>query len=407
MTEPNAFPPAAPMNTAEPLATAIPVTTPPPVPSAMPEIEIQPQVSGAPFTDMSPRREYKGPKPAVLLVLDGWGIGPNNAGNAIARAETPNLNKYWLAFPHTQLAASGEAVGLPHGEDGNTETGHLNIGAGSIVYQDLPRINMSIADGSFYQTAAFLKACEHARTQNLTLHLMGLIGSGGVHSNIEHLYALLNLCKQQNLSQVYIHGFTDGRDSPPTSGITYVQQINQWCTKLGIGKIATLMGRYYGMDRDKRWERIEKAYDALTIGAACTTDPLAAMKAQYDQGTTDEFIEPISVCDEDGATRLIKDNDAVIFFNYRIDRPRELTYAFMLPTFEQGLQGESFDPYTIKYEKTHLKQFHGGTTFKRKKVLSNLCFVTMTRYEENLPVDVAFPPQAIKKPICKVFAEYG
>ncbi len=439
MTEPTAFPPAPPstdasLNQPSPVTTApapssaaptIPTpaaptiapaapplttqpVTPPVVPTALPEVQIQPIVSGAPFTNMAPRKAYQGPKPVVLLVLDGWGIGPNNAGNAIARANTTNLNKYWLAFPHTQLAASGEAVGLPHGEDGNTETGHLNIGAGSIVYQDLPRINMSIADGSFYQTEAFLKACEHVKKNNSTMHLMGLIGSGGVHSNIEHLYALLNLCKQQNISQVYIHGFTDGRDSPPTSGVTYVQQITEWCAKLGIGKLATLMGRYYGMDRDKRWERIEKAYDALTVGSSsCTNDPMGAMQAQYAQGTTDEFIEPVSICNEDGSTRLIKDNDAVIFFNYRIDRPRELTYAFMLPTFEQGIRGESFDPYTIKYEKTHLKQYHGGTTFKRKKVVSNLFFVTMTRYEENLPVAVAFPPQQVKNPICKVFAENG
>ncbi len=370
--------------------------------------QIQPILTGAPFNDTNPRREYAGPKPIVLLVLDGWGIGPNNAGNAIARANTPNMNKFWLSFPHTQLAASGEAVGLPHGEDGNTETGHLNIGAGSIVYQDLPRINMAIADGSFNTTSAFIKACDHVKKNNSTLHLMGLIGSGGVHSNIEHLYALLNLCKQQQVTQVYIHGFTDGRDSAPTSGTTYVQQINEWCQKLGVGKIATLMGRYYAMDRDKRWERVEKAYNALTVGASiCTTDPMGALQQQYSQNITDEFIEPISICDPSGATRTIKDNDAVIFFNYRIDRPRELTKAFILPTFEQGIQSEGFDPYAIKYEKSHLKQTVGGATFHRQKVLQNLYFVTMTRYEENLPVDVAFPPQFIKHPICKTFADYG
>jgi 2,3-bisphosphoglycerate-independent phosphoglycerate mutase len=370
--------------------------------------QIQPILTGAPFTDTSPQQTYAGPKPIVLLVLDGWGIGPNNAGNAIARSNTPNMNKFWLSFPHTQLAASGEAVGLPHGENGNTETGHLNIGAGSIVYQDLPRINMAIADGSFSTTSAFLKACDHVKKNNSTLHLMGLIGSGGVHSNIEHLYALLNVCKQQQVTQVYIHGFTDGRDSPPTAGITYVQQINEWCQKLGVGQIATLMGRYYAMDRDKRWERIEKAYNALIVGAQiCTADPLAAMQEQYQQGTTDEFIEPISICDASGATRTIKDNDAAIFINYRIDRPRELTKAFVLPNFEQGIQSEGFDPYAIKYEKSHLKQKVGGTTFQRQKVVQNLYFVTMTRYEENLPVDVAFPPQSIKNPICKVFADHG
>lgn len=367
-----------------------------------------PNVSGAPFNDTFPRQQYRGPKPAALLVLDGWGIGPNNAGNAIALAKTPNMDRYWLSFPHTQLAASGEAVGLPHGEDGNTETGHLNIGAGSIVYQDLPRINMAIADGSFNVNQAFLNAFNHVKQNNSVLHVMGLIGAGGVHSNIEHLYALLNLCKSQGIMEVYIHGFTDGRDSPPTSGINYVQQILDVCQRLGLGKIATLMGRYYAMDRDKRWERVEKAYNALTVGSDnCTIDAIGAMKAQYDQGINDEFIEPISVCNTDGTHRVINDNDAVIFFNYRVDRPRELTKAFVMPDFEQGVKDEGFDPYAIKYEKSHLKKTVGGATFDRKKILRNLYFVTMTRYEEGLPVDVAFPPQFVKNPICKVFADHG
>jgi 2,3-bisphosphoglycerate-independent phosphoglycerate mutase len=370
--------------------------------------QIQPKVSGAPFNQQYPQRPYNGPKPMVLLILDGWGIGPNNAGNAIALANTPNMDRYWLGFPHTQLAASGEAVGLPHGEDGNTETGHLNIGAGSIVYQDLPRINMAIADGSFSTTPAFMNAVNHVKQHNSTLHIMGLIGAGGVHSNIEHLYALLNFCKQQQVPQVYIHGFTDGRDSPPTSGINYVQQIMDNCKKIGIGQLATLVGRYYAMDRDKRWERIEKAYNALTIGSdTCTTDPIGAMKQQYDQNITDEFIEPISICNSDGSHRTVADNDAAIFFNYRIDRPRELTKAFVVPNFESGIGEEGFDPYAIKYEQSHLKQATGGATFRRQKVVHNLYFVTMTRYEEGLPVDVAFPPQFVKNPICKVFAEHG
>ncbi|MCB9813705.1 MAG: 2,3-bisphosphoglycerate-independent phosphoglycerate mutase [Pseudomonadales bacterium] len=346
----------------------------------------------------------------VLLILDGWGIGPNNAGNAIVQANTPNMDKYWIAFPHTQLTASGEAVGLPRGEDGNTETGHINIGAGHIVYQDLPRINMSIADGTFYQNRAILNAADHVRKNNSTMHLMGLIGAGGVHSNIEHLYALLNFCKQQNINNVLIHGFTDGRDSPPTSGINYVQQIIDNCKSLGIGKIATLMGRYYAMDRDKRWERIEKAYDALTIGKeeSCTIDPISAMKAQYDKGITDEFIEPINVCDQDGSHRVVKDNDAVIFFNYRIDRPRELTRAFVMQDFESGVKHEAFDPYSEKYNKTNIQENTKIIeTFERKVKINNLYFVTMTRYEENVPTDIAFPPQNIKNPLCRVFANSG
>ncbi len=380
------------------------MTDAPPVRSAAPII------SGAPFNEMYQQGSYAGPHPVALLVLDGWGIGPDNAGNAIKRAKTPNMDRFWYSFPHTQIKASGEAVGLPRGEDGNTETGHLNIGAGHIVYQDLPRINMAIADGAFASNEAFRRAAEHVKKHNSTLHLMGLIGAGGVHSNIEHLYALLNFCKQENVPNVYIHGFTDGRDSPPTSGINYVQQIMDICQRLGVGKLASLMGRYYAMDRDRRWERVEKAYNTLTLGSptTCVLDPIGIMQDQYKQGITDEFIEPISVCDQDGTKRVVNDNDAAIFINYRIDRPRELTRAFVMPDFEQGITQVAFDPYSEKYENTNIqKQTAGSPTFKRQKVVHNLYFVTMTRYEENLPTDVAFPPQNIKRPLCKVLAEHG
>lgn len=371
---------------------------------------VNPIISGLPFNETFPQRDYHGPKPTVLIMLDGWGIGPNNAGNAIVKANTPNMDKFWLSFPHTQITASGEAVGLPRGEDGNTETGHLNVGAGHIVYQDLPRINMAIADGSFYQNPALLNAVAHVRKYNSVLHLMGLIGSGGVHSNIEHLFALLNFCKQQNVGKVYIHGFTDGRDSPPTSGINYVQQIMDNCKKIGVGQLATLMGRYYAMDRDKRWDRIEKAYNALTIGDAqqCILEPIALLQDQYNKGITDEFIEPINICNEDGTHRVISDNDATVFFNYRIDRPRELTRAFVMPDFERGIQHEAFDPYSEKYTKSNIqRQDIKIETFQRQKKINNLYFVTMTRYEEGIPTDIAFPPQSIKNPLCKVFAENG
>lgn len=371
-------------------------------------LELKPMYSGAPFNQTSPQQRYLGPRPAVLLILDGWGIGPNNAGNAIARAHTPNMNTYWAAFPHTQLTASGEGVGLPRGEDGNTETGHLNIGAGSIVYQDLPRINMAIADGTFNSNEAFSRAFEHVRQNNSALHIMGLVGAGGVHSNIEHLYALLTLCAKEKIEKLYIHGFTDGRDSPPTSGKSSVEQVMNFCQKVGVGKVATLMGRYYGMDRDKRWERIEKAYDALTMGAEITAqNPVAAIQEQYDKGTTDEFIEPVTICNDDGSKNLIKDNDSVIFFNFRIDRPRELTRAFVLSDFEHPQIAEGFDPYAINFEKSHIKKTTGTQVFTRKVVLKNLHFVTMTLYEDNLPVDVAFPPQFIRDPIGKVFADHG
>ncbi len=372
--------------------------------------DIQPLISGMPFNETYRQQKYIGPKPVVLLVLDGWGIGPNYTGNAVARANTPNMDKYWVAFPHTQLAASGEAVGLPHNEDGNTETGHLNLGAGSIVYQDLPRINMSIADGSFKHTVAFQEAFEHVKHQNSALHLMGLIGAGGVHSNIEHLFSLLHLCKESKIKQVYIHGFTDGRDSPPTSGINYIREILEITQKLGIGTLASIIGRYYAMDRDKRWERIEKTYNMMISGSSNqATDPLAALQTQYNAGVTDEFIEPISIVNAQNQPILIQDNDAVIFFNYRIDRPRELTKAFTMKDFETASQVEGFDPYAIKYTGSHLAASKEPVkqTFQRSKILSNLFFVTMTRYEEGLPVHVAFPPQFVRDPICKVFAEKG
>lgn len=393
-----------------PLATAVtPASTATPTPYNSPvTTDLTPIISqsNVPITNS---HTYAGPKPVVLLVLDGWGIGPANAGNAINQAKTPNLDRYWMSYPHTQLEASGQAVGLPQGEDGNTETGHLNIGAGHIVYQDLPRINMAIADGGFAQTEAFLGAIKHANDNNSTVHLMGLIGAGGVHSNIEHLYALLNLCAQHGVKKVLIHGFTDGRDSPPTSGINYVHEIMNRCKQLGVGELASLQGRYFAMDRDRRWERIEKAYDALTmgVGTACILDPIAALKEQYDQGITDEFIEPITICNQDGTHRVVSDNDAVIFFNYRIDRPRELTRAFVLPDFEQGMSDVAFDPYTERYEKTNIQKNTTVKTFQRKKVLNNLFFVTMTMYEDNLPVHVAFPPQYIKEPLGKVFADSG
>jgi len=370
---------------------------------------VTPIISSKPLDPSLMQNSYTGPKPVVLLVLDGWGIGPQNAGNAIATAHTPNMDGYWVSYPHTQLTASGQAVGLPQGEDGNTETGHLNIGAGHIVYQDLPRINMSIADGSFFASPALLNAAKHVQTNNSTLHLMGLIGAGGVHSNIEHLYALLNFAKQQHLSNVYIHAFMDGRDSPPTSGIEYIRQLMESCEHMGVGQLATLMGRYYAMDRDRKWDRIEKAYDALTLGSpdSCILDPLHSFQEQYNNGITDEFIEPISVCGHDGQKRTIEKNDAVIFFNFRIDRPRELTRAFVMPDFEQGIHTTAFDPYTEKYEKTNIQKPQASQTFTRKKILSNLYFVTMTEYEAGLPVDIVFPPQKILHPLGKVFSQQG
>jgi 2,3-bisphosphoglycerate-independent phosphoglycerate mutase len=348
-------------------------------------------------------------KPVVLLILDGYGIGPKNAGNAIELAKKPNIDRLLLMYPNGQLEASGVAVGLPKGEDGNTETGHLNIGAGRIVYQDLPRINMSIADNSFEKRPAFLQAFEHVKKNSSVLHLMGLVGSGGVHSNLSHLNALLSAAKQNGVTQVYVHAFTDGRDSPPNSGIDYISQLLESMKNLGIGQLATVVGRYYAMDRDHRWERTEIAYDALTIGSnTCTPDALAAIRASYTAGKTDEFIEPISVCGPDGAHRVVSDNDAVIFFNFRIDRPRQLTKAFVLPNFESGSHPEGFDPYAVKYHKSHLQQEPmQQQTFQRKKVIQNLLFVTMTEYERGLPTFPAFPPEVVAMPLGRVLSERG
>lgn len=347
-------------------------------------------------------------KPVVLIIMDGWGIAPAGPGNAISQAKLTALPKLWATYPHGKLLASGEAVGLPKGEDGNTETGHLNLGAGRVVYQDLPRINMAIADGSFYQNEAFLSAVSHAEGHMSNIHVLGLIGSGGVHSNMEHLFALLWFCKNSNLSRLYLHLITDGRDSPPKSAITYVSQIKDEITRVGIGTIASVTGRYYAMDRDQRWERTEKAYTALTEGKGLTaSSATAAIEQAYQKNITDEFIEPTMITRDGIPLALIKHNDVVIFFNYRIDRPRQLTKAFVLPDFSKTAQLSEYDPYAIKYFKKHTMIQDAHEPFKRTTFLENLFFVTMTEYEKKLPVTVAFPPQTVVAPIGRVVSEMG
>lgn len=343
----------------------------------------------------------------VLVILDGWGIGPDYAGNAIKLAKTPTMTMLSHTYPHTELIASGESVGLPKGEDGNTETGHLNIGAGRIVYQDLPRINMSISSGSFLQNKAFVKAAEHVRKNNSNIHLLGLIGQGGVHSSNEHLYALLRFCKEQKLDKVYLHLITDGRDSGPVSSPMYLAQVDSELRELGVGKIATLVGRYYAMDRDHRWERIQVAYDALISGKGeVVTDYQSTITKRHQQKENDEFIKPIIV---EGTPRIAS-NDAVIFFNYRIDRPRELTRAITLDDADFVHHTESFDPYGVKYHKSHLKSKsneENSKIFARPNRPDNLCFVSMTEYEKDLPVDVAFPPEFVEMPLSRVIALDG
>lgn len=345
------------------------------------------------------------PKPVVLCILDGWGIAPKGAGNAISLARTPNMNKFWSIYTHTQLIADGESVGLPKREPGNTETGHLNIGAGRIVYQDLPRINMSIADGSFFQNQALVGAIDHAKKNNSNLHLLGLVGGGGVHSDISHLFAILRLCNELNFDRVYLHVFTDGRDSPPTAAKEYISQIKKVIDREKLGTFASVMGRYYAMDRDFRWDRTEKAYLCLTNENGKTAPTIdEAISESYLKGETDEFIDPTAISN----TPRINNNDAVIFINFRIDRPRQLTKAFVETDFEQIANKTDFDPYTIKYLKKHVDEISDQNhpkPFSRSSILTNLYFVTMTEYESDLPVHIAFPSLSVNNPLGEIISQ--
>src|SRR3989344_69922 len=348
--------------------------------------------------------------PVILAVLDGWGIAPPSSGNAITQASTRNMNRLWAAYPHTQLRASGEAVGLPRGEVGRTETGHLNMGAGRIVYQDLARINMAIADGSFFDNQVLNGAFEHAVKHNSNVHLIGLLGAGGVHSNMEHLFALVHLSGLRLLQRLFIHAFTDGRDSPPSASLAYVQQLRGVLEKEKVGTIASIMGRYWAMDRDQRWERTQKAYQALTkgVGVAAKT-PDEAIQMSYRQGRSDEFIEPtLMVNDQNVAIATIRENDAVIFFNFRIDRPRQLTKAFVLEDFTNANLAWDYDPYAVVYEKKHIPEHPGGVTFDRGSRLNNLYFVMMTEYGRPMVeagAMVAFPPEKGKMPLGRGFSD--
>lgn len=357
----------------------------------------------------------KSSKLVLLVVLDGWGISAPGPGNAITLANLPNMRKFTSSFPHTQLEASGEAVGLPRGESGNTETGHLNLGAGRVVYQDLQRINISIADGSFYENQVLLGAIEHAKNHNSNLHLMGLVGAGGVHSNLEHLFALIELAQKQNFNRVFLHLFTDGRDSPPTAAKIYISKIREIIEKHeGIGQIASVMGRYWAMDRDMRWDRTAKAYFALTKGQGnLFKTPEEAIDASYAEGKTDEFVEPSIMSDANGQPiAQIKDNDAVVFFNFRIDRPRQLSRAFTFEDFSKANLPVGFDPYLVKYQKSHLvtPPTIAGEPFVRGPKINNLYFATMTQFEkaiEESGAKVAFPPEGVKLPLGAVIASAG
>lgn len=334
------------------------------------------------------------PKPLILCILDGWGIAQDSPGNAITRAISTNFNELWFSFPHTLLSTAGQSVGLPEGQVGNSEVGHLNLGCGRIVFQELLRINMSIADGSFYENEAFLKAVNHVQSFGSNIHLLGLVGLGSVHSEVEHLYALLGLLKKENIpsSRVKIHVFTDGRDSPPTSAKIYLSTLVEKLERDDLGQISTVCGRYFAMDRDNRWDRTLKAYNALLgYSQRHDTSAVSSIEKSYIEGKTDEYIQPTVIVDSSQTPLgVIAKNDAVIFFNYRPDRARQLVKAFVLKDLssQKTASGEN-----IKIT-------------KREKPPENLSFVTMTRYEKNLPVSaVAFEQEVVRMPLARVFAE--
>ncbi len=311
--------------------------------------------------------------PTTLIIMDGFGMEGPSAGNAVVNASTPNLDKFFSQCPHSRLSASGLDVGLPDGQMGNSEVGHTNIGAGRVVFQDLPHISRDIETGAFFENPAYLEAMENCREWGSALHLMGLLSDGGVHSHITHLYALLKMAQDQGLKKVYVHCFLDGRDVPPSSGKSYVEKLQAKMQQLGVGQIATIMGRYYAMDRDKRWERLQKAYDAIVCGQApFVADGADAVQASYDAGVTDEFMVPV-VCAKDAQFR---DNDSVIFFNFRPDRAREITRC---------LVDEDF------------------TELERKTGFIPVDFVCTTEYDATMPnVAVAYPRQKLTN----IFGEY-
>lgn len=321
------------------------------------------------------------PRPSVLIVLDGWGIAPPSRANAISLAKTPNMDSYLTTYPAMSIQAGGESVGLSWGEIGNSEVGHLSIGAGRILYQSLPRISKSIADGSFFSNEKFLEACKTVKAKKKALHLMGLVSSGGVHSFNEHLYALLELVARQKVENVYVHCFLDGRDTPLNSGMNFISKLQAKLSKIGVGKIATLAGRFYAMDRDNRWERTEAAYNAIVKGEASVKgeDPLALIKASYDAQVYDEQLVPSVITQGGSPVGTVADGDGIIFFNFRADRARQLTKAFVLPGF-------------TKFQRDYMR---------------DCAFVTMTEYEKDMPVEVAFPPEQVMTPLAKVISDAG
>ena len=299
--------------------------------------------------------------PVMLIVLDGWGLGKNYEGNAIYLANTPNFDKLMKEYPNTKLKASGLAVGLPEGQMGNSEVGHLNIGSGRIVYQDLTKITKSIEDGDFFKKEEFLNAIENAKKNNSKLHIMGLVSDGGVHSHITHLYGLLQLCKKNGFEKVYIHAFLDGRDVPPTIGKKHLLELEEKIIEIGVGKIATVSGRYYAMDRDRRWDRTELAYRAMVQGIGIlNSSPIDAVQKSYDEGIYDEFVIPTVITEEGKPIATIDSGDSIIFFNFRPDRARQITRALVDKDFDGFIREKEVETYFVtmtEYDKT-IKNVH-------------------------------------------------
>ncbi|MGG3956413.1 2,3-bisphosphoglycerate-independent phosphoglycerate mutase [Anoxybacillus kestanbolensis] len=322
-------------------------------------------------------------KPVALIILDGFALREETFGNAVAQAKKPNFDRYWNEYPHATLTACGEAVGLPEGQMGNSEVGHLNIGAGRIVYQSLTRVNIAIREGEFERNETFLAAMDHVKKHGTNLHIFGLLSDGGVHSHINHLFALLKLAAKEGVKNVYIHGFLDGRDVGPQTAKTYIQQLNEQIAQIGVGEIATLSGRYYSMDRDKRWERVEKAYRAMVYGEGPSyRDPLACIDDSYANGIYDEFVLPSVIVREDGTpVATIQDNDAVIFYNFRPDRAIQISNTFTNDDFR------SFD--------------------RGPKHPKNLFFVCLTHFSETVKGYVAFKPTNLDNTLGEVLSQNG
>ncbi len=325
---------------------------------------------------------FKRPKPVVLISMDGVGVAPPGPGNAVTAADTTNLDKFWPSYPHTYLEAAGLNAGLPAGTDGNSEVGHMTLGSGKVIFQDLPRIDNAVKNGSFFQNPVILEAFEHVKKNNSNLHYIGLVGEGFVHASMEHLDALLKFAAQEKINgdKLFIHAFTDGRDSPPDSGIDTLEKVEAMCLQRKVGRLTSVVGRTYAMDRNRTWQKTKIAYDLLTAGTGLKTKNWKKqMEEFYKKQVMDEYIEPFSIQLGNEDPVVIKENDAVIFFNFRPDRAYQLTYAFESSDFKEW----------------------------ERKAINNLVFVGMTDYENGYPTRKAFPPEKVTVPLGKVLSEAG